>query len=79
MAHSISISGAGCNRVQRRDHRSRQIEFGRDEVLPEMRAKGRAGDYKRYHPEPLALDPAAAAKLWTITERIALKGGMRLP
>jgi hypothetical protein len=34
---------------------------------------------KRYHPEPLALDPAAATKLWTITERIALKGGMTLP
>jgi NAD(P)-dependent dehydrogenase (short-subunit alcohol dehydrogenase family) len=34
---------------------------------------------KRFHPERLAFDPAAAAKLWTITEQIARNGGMTLP
>jgi short subunit dehydrogenase len=33
---------------------------------------------KRYHPEPLSLDPGDATKLWAITERIALKGGVTL-
>lgn len=33
---------------------------------------------KHYRPEPLALDPADATRLWAITEQIALKGGMTL-
>jgi hypothetical protein len=34
---------------------------------------------KRYSPEPIGLDSADAAKLWAITDRIALKSGVTLP
>jgi NAD(P)-dependent dehydrogenase (short-subunit alcohol dehydrogenase family) len=34
---------------------------------------------KRFSPEPLALDPADAAKLWAITGQTAARGGVTLP